>query len=69
MIPDNYLLAEIRTEHLLTRLNKNFLLKPSLKEYDDITKDYLKEGMRRQITFWKKGVYIIYHTGRLFVMT
>ena len=28
MIPDNYLLAKIRTEHLLTRLNKN---KPLLK--------------------------------------
>ena len=42
MIPDNYLLAKIRTEHLLTRLNKNKLL---LKKYDDIIKDYLKEGI------------------------
>ena len=42
MIPDNYLLAKIRTEHLLTRINKN---KPLLKKYDDIIKDYLKEGI------------------------
>ena len=33
---------KIRTEHLLTRLNKN---KPLLKNYDVIIKDYLKEGI------------------------
>ena len=42
MIPDSYLLAKIRKEHLLTRLNKN---KRLLKNYEHIIKDYLKEGI------------------------
>ena len=42
VILDNYLLAKIRTEHLLTRLNKN---KQLLKKYNDIIKDCLTEGI------------------------
>ena len=45
MIPDNYVLAKIRTEHLLTQSNKN---KPLLKKYDDIIKDFLKEGIVKE---------------------
>lgn len=58
ILPDNYLLAKIRTKHLLKRLKNNNSL---LKNYDDIIKDYLHEGIVKEANNIpeKKRIYLL----------